>query len=159
MTINCNGTISNTAMVMSNKIIYFSIGLALALNVFADQPIETSKKQSSFRQVYSILNAHCGACHIEGGAAIAAWTLDRPATDNSYPECMKADNPALCTTYLQLTAGDYPWMMAGNLHESPPYLNACVTEENYHIGVSIPERLSDPECDVIKNWILNGTKK
>jgi hypothetical protein len=116
-----------------------------------------AEESRSFSQVYPILKTNCGACHIDSGVAIQAWTLDTMPSENLYEQCLGSDSPAQCTTYFKLTEGEYPWMISGNLAESQPYVNACVTEESYHIGVSIPAKLSDEDCNLIKNWIIQGT--
>lgn len=135
-------------------------GLAYASTCFAGEndtvPSTSAKQEPTFVQVYAILETNCAACHIENGTATAAWTLDKLPTTDSYAECMNADAPALCTTYVVLTETEYPWVVAGKPEASIPYINACVEEESYHIGVSIPKRLRDEDCHIIRDWILNG---
>lgn len=136
------------------------LGLAYASACFAGENDTvtsiSSKQEPAFVQVYGILETNCAGCHTETGTATATWTLDKMPTPDSYVECMNMDAPTLCTTYVVLTETEYPWVEAGKPEASMPYINACVEEESYHIGVSIPKRLRDEDCHIIRDWILNG---
>jgi hypothetical protein len=137
------------------KQIFVRILLCLLSSTFMS--ICLAEESPSFAQVYPVLKTNCGSCHIDSGVAIQAWTLDTMPSENQYQQCIDSDSPAQCTTYFKLTGGEYPWMISGNLAESQPYVNACVPEESFHIGVSIPARLSDEDCNLIKDWIMKGT--
>jgi hypothetical protein len=139
------------------KISSASIKLCLFLSMFTASCFADQNIKPSFAQVYAILQTNCSACHRDKGTATEAWTLDTMPTNELYAQCLAADSPTLCTTYFKLTEGEYPWMTAGDPAESPPYVNACLPGESYHIGESIPAKLSDSDCNLVKNWILQGT--
>jgi hypothetical protein len=138
---------------------FFLFFLSIFMSVSQAENEARTDEKASFSQIYPILKNNCAGCHIDNGTAFAAWTLDTLPSAEKYNQCLDADSPLLCTTYIKLTEGEYPWAIPGNLADSPHYVNACVPEESYHIGVSIPARLSDEECNLLKNWILQGAKR
>lgn len=79
-------------------------------------------------------------------------------TVDRYPSCVEVNNQFLCTTYSELTGTEWPWVVAGNPQASQPFVNACDTSQSYHIGTSIPERLSDGDCGLFQRWILEGAE-
>ena len=122
-----------------------------------------SGAESHFVPVYQILQNQCGNCHHVGGAS--SWVVDMAPTANRYSECLAHDAPPLqhqCTTYLQLVAVPGPdipaWVRPQQAAQSEPYVNACVIEESFHIGVSLPEKLPGVECAMILDWIVAGAK-
>ena len=133
--------------------IFIALSLFFVAICFADDKQDDS---SAFSQVYRILKTNCGACHVENGTAVLAWTLDTVPTKARYSECVGVDSPLQCTTYIKLTETQYPWIVAGKPEESAPYINACVKEESYHIGVSIPEQLDNQDCALMRDWIESG---
>lgn len=114
----------------------------------------TIRSSPSFLMVYETLKIHCFACHSELGPAKNTWSMNAPAV--KYSDCSSSKNPALCTTYFELTSTEWPWIVAGDPQVSQPFVNACDKEKSYHIGTSIPDRLSDSECKLLESWILDG---
>lgn len=115
---------------------------------------------SEFAPVYEILQLRCGGCHRTGGAS--SWIVDMPAADR-YPMCVQASAEFQCTTHQQLTevpGPDIPaWVRPTEPRMSEPYVNACDTENSFHIGVSLPEKLPDAECRRLLDWITAGAKR
>ena len=116
-----------------------------------------------FAPVYQILRNQCGNCHHMGGAS--SWVIDMSPTTDKYSQCLAQANLAAqhqCTTHQQLVevpGPDIPaWVRPQQAAKSEPYVNACVVEESFHIGVSLPEKLPDVSCRMILDWITAGAK-
>lgn len=116
---------------------------------------------SHFAPVYQILRNQCAGCHHVGGAS--SWVVDMSPTADKYSGCLvHADlhSRHQCTTHQQLVEVPGPgipaWVRPEQAASSEPYVNACVTEESFHIGVSLPEKLPDQACKMIFDWITRG---
>lgn len=142
-----------------------TVGVSLVLVIWVagcystiQEAEQIDKRRSSFTNVYGILKLNCVACHSENGSGKQAWSLNVPPTADKYPICNAASDQFLCTTYYELTGTEWPWIVAADPGASQPFVNACDVEQSYHIGTSIPERLSDEDCALFEEWILKGAE-
>lgn len=150
---------------MQKSVVLLSLTLLLVTGLVAcsHRPHILSRlpfsKVTTFKDVYPILENNCNGCHVEGGAASASWSLDREPVDDLFKQCRDIKDIRArhqCTTHVQLTAGDYPLVQKKSLDGSMPFVNACDPNNSFHIGSSIPNRLSDDECNTLGNWIMQG---
>lgn len=140
--------------------VYLVIAVCVVLSAVAGL---SCAAEPHFAPVYQILQNHCGHCHQSGGAS--SWVVDMSPTTEKYPECLAYADLASqhqCTTHQQLVEVPGldipPWVRPRQAAMSEPYVNACVTEESFHIGVSLPEKLPDAACRMIFDWIITGAK-
>lgn len=147
-------------MSVFKNILGFGVLVTLFFSITACQTYSkgesTTKSNAAFSKVYEILKSHCFSCHSENGPAKDAWSMNAPAI--KYSDCILSKDQSLCTTYFELTSTEWPWIVAGDPQASQPFVNACDKEQSYHIGTSIPDRLSDNECALLESWILEGAK-
>ena len=114
-----------------------------------------------FGPVYELLERHCGACHVQGGAD-GPWSLNTPPSDRRHPECLAASESTrlACATYHQLVDEPAPgipaWIRPAEAAASEPYVQACVPEGSFHIGHSLPEPPAAEECALLLRWIEAG---
>ena len=118
---------------------------------------------SAFAPVYDLLVANCGNCHRSGGAS--SWRVDVAPETDVYPSCLRiadAATRARCTTHLQLTevpGPDIPaWIRPDEADRSEPYVQACSEDESYHVGISLPSVLPQPDCAAFLVWIEAGAR-
>ncbi len=150
-------------MVKPALVISFCLTLAIGLSACSYRPQLLRSlhggQVTTFAEVYPILQTNCSGCHVEGGPAAAAWSLDREPQEEKYAPCRSITDPDRrhrCTTHIQLTYGKYPLVTKRSLNKSMPFVNACDPKNSFHIGSSIPDRLSDEECNTLSNWIMQG---
>lgn len=136
------------------------IAIVVGLSVMAQPGFGAG---SPFAPVYQILRDQCGSCHHVGGAS--SWVIDMSPTVYKYSACLAhvdLRSQHQCTTHQQLVEVPGPgipaWIRPQQAAKSEPYVNACVTEESFHIGVSLPEKLPDAACRMILDWIIDGAK-
>lgn len=116
---------------------------------------------AAFAPVYALLQTHCGACHVQG-VADGPWSLNTPPSTERFPVCL--DLPAAaaleCATYHELVDSPGPgipaWIRPAEAGASEPYVQACDPEASFHIGHSLPEKLSDEACGRFLRWIEAG---
>jgi mono/diheme cytochrome c family protein len=133
-----------------------AIGIAMiAGSVHADD--------SRFAPVYDILVENCGQCHRVGGAS--SWITDKPAAETNYAACLNLGDERAehqCTTHGLLTEAPGPeipaWVRPHQASSSEPYVQACDGDGSFHIGVSLPAKLSDDDCATFLGWIESGAE-
>ncbi len=117
-----------------------------------------------FAPVYSLLQTHCGACHVQG-VADGPWSLNTPPSADRFPECLdEPDAAALqCATYHELVDPPGPgipaWIRPEDGAASDPYAQACDAEVSFHIGHSLPEKMPDAGCAEFLSWIEAGAPR
>jgi hypothetical protein len=134
--------------------------LAGPLSGAADGPSTAAR----FDPVYDLLTAHCGACHVRGGAD-GPWSLDTPPRADRFPECLPENGEAAlrCATFHELVdapaPGIPPWIRPQEAAASEPYAQACDPVVSFHIGHSLPAKLPDRDCTLFLEWIEAGAPR
>ena len=120
--------------------------------------------EPTFNPVYDLLEQRCGECHVRG-AADGPWSLNTPPSADRFPSCLTEPEAAAleCATWHELVQSPGPgipaWIRPDEATASEPYVQACIPNGSFHIGHSLPERLSTEECDLLLRWIEAGAAR
>lgn len=142
--------------------------LALALLVLSAAPaaraVDEAAEETGFAPVYALLQTHCGACHVRGGAD-GPWSLNTPPSTERFGECLAEpqDSALECATYHELVDSPGPgipaWVRPEEAAASEPYAEACNPEVSFHIGHSLPQKVPDADCARFLHWIETGARR
>lgn len=114
-----------------------------------------------FAEVFVLLSAQCGECHVTGKAD-GPWSVDAAADPQRFPECAGLDlsQQARCTTFHQLIDPPGPgipaWIDQQQGDDNPIYLQACNPSASFHLGHSLPAQPDLALCGSLQKWLDAG---
>jgi hypothetical protein len=136
----------------------------LLVGLLLGGPLQAGTDDPGFDGIYDLLRAHCGECHVQGGAD-GPWSLNTPPSVSRFPECLEESGEAAlrCATYHQLVDAPAPeipaWVRPAEARQSEPFAQACDPLVSFHIGHSLPAPMPEPACAAFLHWIESGARR